>query len=185
LLAYVADISGHGLAAGQLMGMLKAAMRVAVRFRQPPVTMLETADRVLPGLKAPDMFATLALLHFGTSGEVEYASAGHVPILHYRDRTRDVVRLSLEQLPLGLFPGGDYVSGSVTYSAQDLFLVVTDGFTEVTNARDEEFGLERLEHLLARHAAKPLCEIWDLIMRDVNRHGPQRDDQSALLVRAC
>jgi serine phosphatase RsbU (regulator of sigma subunit) len=26
LLAYVADISGHGLAAGQLMGMLKAAL---------------------------------------------------------------------------------------------------------------------------------------------------------------
>ncbi len=37
LLAYVADLSGHGLAAGQLMGMLKTAMRLAVQFRQPPV----------------------------------------------------------------------------------------------------------------------------------------------------
>ena len=33
LLAYIADISGHGLAAGQLMGMLKTAMRVALEFR--------------------------------------------------------------------------------------------------------------------------------------------------------
>ena len=32
LLAYVADISGHGLPAGQLMGMLKTAIRVAVQF---------------------------------------------------------------------------------------------------------------------------------------------------------
>jgi Stage II sporulation protein E (SpoIIE) len=30
LLAYVADISGHGLAAGQLMGMLKTAIRVSL-----------------------------------------------------------------------------------------------------------------------------------------------------------
>ncbi len=48
LLAYVADVSGHGLAAGQLMGMLKTAMRLAVQFRQSPVALLESTDRVLP-----------------------------------------------------------------------------------------------------------------------------------------
>jgi len=37
LVAYVADISGPGLPAGQLMGMLKTAMRLAVQFRQMPV----------------------------------------------------------------------------------------------------------------------------------------------------
>ena len=64
LLAYIADVSGHGLAAGQLMGMLKTAMRLAVQFRQPPVALLESTDRVLPGLKKPDMYATLTLLQF-------------------------------------------------------------------------------------------------------------------------
>ena len=62
LVAYVADISGHGLPAGQLMGMLKTAMRLAVQFRQMPVAALESVDRVLPDLKEPEMFATLALL---------------------------------------------------------------------------------------------------------------------------
>src|SRR5271154_1761745 len=89
LVAYVADISGHGLSAGQLMGMLKTAMRLAVQFRQSPVALLESTDRVLPGLKKPDMYATLALLQFDGSAEVEYALAGHVPISHYRDRSRD------------------------------------------------------------------------------------------------
>jgi hypothetical protein len=51
LLAYVADVSGHGLAAGQLMGMLKATMRVSLQFHQRPVALLEGADRVLPALK--------------------------------------------------------------------------------------------------------------------------------------
>jgi hypothetical protein len=31
--------------------MLKTAIRVAVQFRQAPVATLESADRVLPGLK--------------------------------------------------------------------------------------------------------------------------------------
>ena len=43
LLAYVADISGHGPAAGQLMGMLKTAIRVALQFRQQPVAIMESA----------------------------------------------------------------------------------------------------------------------------------------------
>jgi sigma-B regulation protein RsbU (phosphoserine phosphatase) len=182
LVACVADISGHGLPAGQLMGMLKTAMRLAVQFRQMPVAALESVDRVLPDLKEPEMYATLALLRFDGSREAEYALAGHPPILHYRHGS-DTVRLSMEQLPLGLIPGGSYASKRVIYSPRDLFLMVTDGITEVTNARDEEFGLTRLQDLLTRHATRALPEIWDLIMREVRQYGLQQDDQSLLLLR--
>jgi len=183
LLAYVADISGHGLPAGQLMGMLKTAMRVSLESRQRPVALLESADRVLPALKEPEMYATLALLYFDGSSEVEYALAGHAPILHYRDRTRDTARLSMEQFPLGLVAGGCYTSRRVTYSSRDLFLMLTDGISEVLNERDEEFGLLRLEQLLTQNAAQPLPRIWDLIMSEVKQHGEQRDDQSLFLLR--
>jgi len=129
------------------------------------------------------MYATLALLRFGSSSEAEYALAGHPPILHYRHGSKDTARLSMEQLPLGLIPGGSYVSKRVIYSPRDLFLMVTDGITEVTNARDEEFGLTRLQDLLTRHATRALPEIWDLIMREVRQYGRQQDDQSLLLLR--
>ena len=183
LVAYVADISGHGLPAGQLMGMLKAAMRLAVQLRQMPVAALESVDRVLPHLKEPEMFATLALLRFDGSSQAEYAVASHPPILHYRHGSSDTARLSMEQLPLGLIPGGFYASKRVTFSPRDLFLMVTDGITEVANARDEEFGLTRLQDLLRRHATRALPEIWNLIMQEVRQYGPQQDDQSVLLLR--
>ena len=183
LLAYVADVSGHGLAAGQLMGMLKTAMRLAVQFRQPPVALLESTDRVLPGLKKPDMYATLALLQFDGSAEVEYALAGHVPILHYRDRSRDTAELSMEQFPLGLIPGGCYASQRITYSPRDLFLMLTDGISEVPNDRDEDFGLARLAQLLTQYAAQPLPHLCELILKEVGQHGAQQDDQTLLLVR--
>ena len=183
LVAYVADISGHGLPAGQLMGMLKTAMRLAVQFRQMPVAALESVDRVLPDLKDPGMFATLALLRFDGANEAEYSLAGHPPILHYRHGSGDTARLSMEQLPLGLIPGGSYSSKRVIFSPRDLFLMVTDGMTEVANARDEEFGLTRLQELLTQHATRALPEIWDLIMHEVRQYGLQQDDQSLLLLR--
>jgi sigma-B regulation protein RsbU (phosphoserine phosphatase) len=183
LLVYVADVSGHGLAAGQLMGMLKTALRVSLQFRQPPAALLESADRVLPAVKKLDMYATLALLQFDGSAQAEYALAGHVPIVHYRNGSRDATRLSMEQFPLGLIPGGSYASQRVSYSPRDLFLMVTDGISEVPNAQDEEFGLERLEQLLTQHAAEPLSGIWERIMERVRQHGLQQDDQTLLLIR--
>lgn len=183
LLAYVADISGHGLPAGQLMGILKAALRVSLQFHQRPVALLEGADRVLPALKTPDMYATLALLHFDGSTQAEYALAGHVPILHYRHRSHDTVQLAMEQFPLGLILGGRYASQRVSYSPGDVFLMLTDGITEVASERDEEFGLARLEQLLSQEAAQPLSRIWELVMDGVKQHGMQQDDQSLLLLR--
>ena len=128
------------------------------------------------------MFATLALLHFDGSEQAEYSLAGHMPIVHYRHPTGDTAQLSME-LPLALIPGGPDTTGRITYSAGDRFLMVTDGTTEVVNERDEEFGLIRLELVLAQHATKPLPEIWDLIMGAVRRYGGQQDDQSFLLLR--
>jgi len=183
LLVYIADVSGHGLEAGQLMGMLKTALRVSLQFKQPPTAFLESADRVLPAVKKLDMYATLALLQFDGSAQAEYALAGHVPILHYRNRSRDVARLSMEQFPLGLIPGGSYASQFARYSSGDLFLMLTDGISEVPNDGDEEFGLARLEQLLTQHAVEPLPQIWDVIMEHVRRHGLQQDDQTMLLVR--
>jgi hypothetical protein len=183
LLAYVADISGHGLAAGQLMGMLKTAIRVSLQFRQQPTAVLEGADRVLPAVKEPNMYATLALLYFDGSSEAEYSLAGHPPILHYRWPTRDVARLAMEQFPLGLMPGGRYSSQRVTYSPRDLFLMMTDGISEVPDAKDDEFGVDRLEQLLRDNAGQPLRQLWELIMGEVKRHGVQQDDQTLLLLR--
>jgi Stage II sporulation protein E (SpoIIE) len=183
LLAYVADISGHGLAAGQLMGMLKTAVRVALQFREKPVAVMESADRVLPAVKEANMYATLALLYFDRSSEAEYSLAGHPPILHYRARTGNIARLGMEQLPLGLMPGGSYSSQRVSYSARDLFLMISDGISEVPNGNNEEFGLDRLEHLLRKNAGHPLPQLWELIMGEVKRHGAQEDDQTLLLLR--
>jgi hypothetical protein len=183
LLAYVADISGHGLSAGQLMGMLKTAVRVSLQFRQEPVDVLESADRVLPAVKEASMYATIALLNFDSSSEAEYSLAGHPPILHYRAPTGDIARLAMEQFPLGLMPGGRYSSQRVSYSPRDLFLMISDGISEVPDENDEEFGLDRLERLLGKNAAQPLPQLWELIMGEVKRHGMQQDDQTLLLLR--
>lgn len=120
---------------------------------------------------------------FDGSGHTEYALAGHVPILHCRCASRETVRLSMAQFPLGLIPEGHYESQHTSYSTGDLFLILTDGVSETVNEKDEEYGLGRLEQLLSKYATESLPRIWELIIEGVRRYGLQRDDQTLLLIR--
>src|SRR5450631_1823085 len=108
VIAYVADISGHGLRAGVLMAMIKTAIRYGLLLRRPLSSLFSDLNRLLPQVKEASMFATLAALRFDGSKEVEYVSAGHVPLLHFRKRMNDVIGHYAQQVPLGLVAGDAY-----------------------------------------------------------------------------
>jgi sigma-B regulation protein RsbU (phosphoserine phosphatase) len=184
LIAYVADVSGHGLPAAVLTGMVKTAVRFGLHLGQELPVLLEALNHVLPSVKEPDRYATLAGLRFDGSNEVEFITAGHVPLLHYRPRHRDIARCSIAQFPVGLFENPGYVSARVPYEAGDVFVLVTDGVVEVSDRLGEQFGFQRLEQILRDLEGRPLSEIFDAALAAVTQHGMQQDDQTLLLVRA-
>ncbi len=184
IISYVADVSGHGLRAGVLMAMIKTAVRYGLLLGQPLTKLLGDLNRVLPPLKEPDMFVTFAMLRFDGSGEAEYISAGHVPLLQYRCSHGDVVRHCTPQLPLGMFVETEYYSQHVHYEAGDVFVLVSDGVVELADEGNEEFGFRRLEQLLAESRDFRLTELVQAIYAELQVHGIQQDDQTVLVLRA-
>ncbi|HXN20916.1 MAG TPA: SpoIIE family protein phosphatase [Candidatus Binatus sp.] len=65
--------------------------------------------------------------------------AGHPAILHYRAATKEISELSCLNMPLGMFDQQNFDTASVHCAPDDLFLILTDGLLEVTNAKGEEF----------------------------------------------
>jgi Stage II sporulation protein E (SpoIIE) len=183
VLVYVADVSGHGISAAILMGMLKTAMRQAWLAQQPLPAILESVNAVLPAVKEPEMYATLAALRFDVPSQVEFALAGHPAILHYHPNTQDISRCAMQQYPLGLVTKPGYVSARVNCDPGDLFVVVSDGLLETANGNEEEFGLARLEQSVVAHATERLPEIYEALMHAVSDFGEQRDDRTVLIVR--
>lgn len=183
VLVYLADVSGHGISAGILMGMLKTAIRQAWMTQQSLRALLTGVNAVLPAVKEPEMYATLAALRFDTSSQVEFALAGHLPILHYHGKSQEISRCAMQQYPLGLVAEPGYVSAQVNFVPGDLFVVVSDGLIETVNADDEEFGLGRLGKSVVAHATERLPEIYEALMHAVSAFGEQRDDRTVLIVR--
>lgn len=181
--AYLADVSGHGIPAGVLMGMVKSSVRQTLLARFSMPALLDSVNAVLPFVKEPDMFVTFAALRFDTSDIAEFTLAGHPPLLHFSQSTQCVSRRAMIQYPLGLMSEGGYLSEQVQYGPGDIFALVTDGLIETLNKNDEEFGLQRLEQLLLQNAARPLPEIFDALIAAVSAFGPQKDDRTVLLVR--
>lgn len=182
-LAYIADISGHGLNAGILMGMCKTAIRTALLVEREMSSLINAVNRVLPAVKESNMYATLGGLRFEGDGRVEYAVAGHPPNLHYLANTAETSRLSMEQFPVGMFPSAQFSTQTEACGPGDLFAIATDGILEVSNAAGVEFGLERLAKILKDNADKPLQAIFELVLAQADAFGKQDDDQTLLLVR--
>lgn len=181
--AYVTDVSGHGVPSGVLMGMIKSAMRMALVAPVPLEALLDRLNDVLFELKPPQMYATFAAIRRDGRDELSFTLAGHLPILHWRAESGDVAELSVGQVPLGVLPGRTFEASRVTCAPGDVLLVLTDGLTEVFDADDHEFGMDRVRELLAAHASLPLEEIQGRLLDASRSYGTPHDDQSLILIR--
>jgi hypothetical protein len=188
-IAYLADIAGHGLQAGILMGMLKTAARTALLDageRAPERTLPVLLDRlntVLPEVKEPHMYATFTGFRLGADGSVFYALAASPPLLHWHASGSTLSNTEESQFPLGLLPVSGFAGNALQTSPGDLLVVATDGILEVANKPGEEYGVERLKDVIAAHAREPLPELAGKILAAVGAYGKQFDDQTILLVR--
>jgi hypothetical protein len=183
---YVADVAGHGIQAGVFMGMVKSSARTALLRPGPLEGFLADLNRVLFDIKAGSpTYATFACVRCGDGGKVEYSLAGNGPILHYRARSKTTAQLAMEQFPLGLFANATFRSGLVEVERGDVLVLLTDGLPEVTDAKDQEFGLARIGEIVARNADRPLAELTEALFTAARRHGQQTDDETLVLVRAA
>ena len=185
LAVYVADVAGHGIQAGVFMGMVKSSVRTALLRPGSLSVLLSDLNRVIGQVKtSPATYVTFACLRCGTGGRAEYAIAGSGPMLHYQARSRTARQLGMEQFPLGMFPKAGFASGAVELEPGDMLAVMTDGIPETANAKDEQFGLERIGGILAAGDGTGLADLTDAVFAAVRRHGTQTDDETLVLIRA-
>ena len=180
-LGYVADVSGHGVGSGVVMGMFKSALRMRARAGGPIGSLLDDIHAVLMPLKQPQMFVTVACVRGGCGNQVECAVAGHLPIL--RVRNGDVEEVSSPQIAVGMFDGTTFGSSSAECMPGDLFALLTDGLIEVFNRDRDELGFDWAKGVLRSSDGQPLSAIADRLLTEARAYGAQLDDQTVLLIR--
>ena len=184
----IADVSGHGLGPSLLMASVRAALRTLLLKPSPTPQMMSAVAQALAADFQNGMFVTMVLaLLDPAANRLEFANAGHAPALHYRAVTGVFTHLESTGLPLGVLDDSDCPLGPIIeLEPDDLIVLGTDGIVESMDQRGTQFGVERLQQIIARLAAAPLPELVRSIGREVELHyvgDSPPDDLTVLALR--
>jgi serine phosphatase RsbU (regulator of sigma subunit) len=178
----VVDISGHGAVSGILALRCKELLRAGLREGLEPDEAVQWAAEQLGDLgEETFLSAFVAVVDLGT-GDIRYASAGHPPGLLCSPMN------ALELEPTGPIVGplaGAWRTDSAALEPGDTLAIYTDGLTEVRNAEDEEFGLERLTDLVCEASRDEADAIAKRCIDEISSFAPGRlrDDVTVVLLR--
>ena len=188
----VGDVSGKGISAALLMGVIHGAVRSTdwTSSATQHSVATERLNRLLCEKTAHERFASLFWCSFEpATGSLRYINAGHLPPLLVRAGEADVLchRLCNGGGPvLGLLPSARFVPHEVRVQPGDLLVIYSDGILEAANAQDEEFGEERIFQAVKETSAADPAQICDAILIAIERFlGPLKphDDQTLMVVR--
>lgn len=165
------------------MAMFKTAVRVRGIADLSSSVLLEKINRALIPLTMPNMYVTAALLQCRNGEQLSASLAGHPALLYYSKRSGTVREFSAESLPLGILPAASFTTDPLTHEPGDIFVLLTDGLTEVFDAKGNELGVEPIKSALCEHADEPLPQLFQRVRQVALSFGRQQDDQTMLLVR--
>lgn len=177
------DVSGHGLPTGLLAAMAKAGLSTLLEAGHRDGELFGRMNELIHRSTDPRHFMTLALLAYDpATRRGRLTNAGQ--LAPYRISNGRVESLSLPGLPLGLFPDRSFPTQEYAFGAGDLVVLLTDGLVEAVDTNDEAFGFERLEALLARHAAEGSVAMRDALLAALRAHTGDRpaDDDRTLVI---
>ncbi|MEO1086548.1 MAG: PP2C family protein-serine/threonine phosphatase, partial [Acidobacteriota bacterium] len=153
----IADVAGHGLPAGLRMAMVKSALELLCEELDAPQEILRRLHHLLRerlhqrGEHRAFVTATIAAFDL-ENRRLEVVTAGHPPT--YRLRGGDVRPFELPGPPLGILPPTLPVA-HITLEPGDVFLWLSDGLIEATDADGEVFGYGRILETLRGQPADP------------------------------
>jgi phosphoserine phosphatase RsbU/P len=193
----IADVSGKGVGAGLYMAQLKGLVLSLTRQHRSPRDLLIAVNRVLVDRLDGRSFITMSYVVVDLRKQVmTYARAGHCPMI-VAPGARAGVRPPIRVLaPDGLVVGLTLDDGTlfeslleevtVPLAPGDLFMLFTDGMSEMMNPAHDCFGETRLGEIAGEHRDLPLDELADRLVAEVRAFGAgagQHDDMTMLLLR--
>jgi len=185
------DVSGHGIPAALLMGMVHGAVSSeSVATQEVPDRIAARLNALLLKKSSGERFASLIwCVYDPQSGRLEYVNAGHPPgllIRHGEGSGTRVLRLGDGGPVLGVLPEATYLTAVVDAVDGDLLVLYSDGIVETMNDRGEYYGEGRLLAAVDQHRHLPAGVICAAVLSGVTAFGrrvPAADDRTMLVVR--
>lgn len=194
---YMADVSGHGVSAALISGLLKMAVasvkeksgfargHLHADLYQPDRVLFTLNEMLVKEIPEYEFITMIYAMIDLSSDTFRIANAGHPYPIHYSLRRTELGLLHMPSGPaLGFIDGQEYPVKEIVVEEGDRLIFYTDGLTEAMNSSTEEFGEERLLAVLRAHGADSPTEIIEAVRAAVDRHrnGEKVSDDFSMLI---
>lgn len=182
-LVCVADVSGKGVPAALLMSNFQASLRTLVRKTHDPREIVEELNHIITDSGNGENFITFFLGMYNFSTHVfEYVNCGHNPL--YLVTRSEVMELNDGTTILGMFDPLPFLKTVKIENLREfLFFGYTDGLTETFNAKDDQYGEERLKAFFEAGMPEDINLLHQQIFQSLDEfrsETPYRDDITML-----
>jgi len=171
LFTLVADVSGKGIPSAIYMSKAQSIIQFATTVLKNPRDILIEINKQIYEQIEKKYFITIILLMFDFNrNEVIVCSAGHLPMLLYRDKKAELINpkgigLGIEN---GILFEKEITEFSIEIKPNDLYFIYSDGLTECFNENGEEFGIERCINTIKEKCEEEPEFIKKELLREVN-----------------
>ncbi len=180
------DVSGKGTAAALLMSSLHAAIHAQVAAKSTLAQTVTSVNQYLADNTPTNRFVTLFIAELDpATGKLFFINAGHNPPLMGRADGR-VEQLASGGFPLGIIPTAEYEIGETDLQPNDALVIYSDGVSEASNLKGEEFGMERLTSVIRENLKRSASGLRDKIESSLStftQSTPAGDDITLVIVK--
>ncbi len=187
----VADVAGKGIPGSIVMTETRALFKSEAKRSLSPRETLVRVNRTLYEDIKRGMFVTVFYMILNIPRNVlQITSAGHNPMVLWRQKTRSCQMVNTSGLALGIDKGKLFESTLQEQRLQlregDRFVLYTDGVVETMNGAKDMYGDERLHEQTKKNAGLGSSEFVSLLVKDLETYqgdAPQNDDITILTGR--
>lgn len=184
----IADVSGKGFPAALFMALSRMCVRANAMGVSTASEAIRIANKLIYHDAKSGMFVTLfyALLDL-KQRRITYVNAGHNPPLLFRGNTGGVILLGAKGIALGVLDDINLEEIQLDLGSNDTVVFYTDGVTEAIDAKEEQFGQERLINLVVENSHLSASSLVDKVKSEVVDFSigqPQFDDLTLVVLKA-
>jgi serine phosphatase RsbU (regulator of sigma subunit) len=180
----IGDATGHGMKAGTMVTMIKSLFMVNSSTKEM-TEFFKLTNEAIKNSNLRRMMVGFAMLNI-YGNKLKVVNAGMPPVYYYKNFSSEVVEVGGHNLPLGAMNKSKYNADEIDMKHGDVILMLSDGFPELQNDKNEQYGYKKLVETLLQVGSKRADEFINVFKNEVtdwNGNKELEDDITFVVIK--